>query len=140
MQLRTRVLPAMLMSMGLCMSSQVQLWTSHISLWSAPHNYHTFFFRSLEESGAQSWTQQLLSHSPTMLSCTVPCSTRIKIQRAVLHVQSCYLIYSTLLGAPDLASLLLYLSLSSQHSLCFPGKYSPSSFSGFFLFSTQIIS
>lgn len=53
-QLRTWVLLALLVSAGLCMSSQISPWTSQLSLWSAPHNYHTFFFGSLGEAGAHS--------------------------------------------------------------------------------------
>lgn len=53
-ELWTWVLPALPVSTGLCTSSQVELWTSHASLWLALHNYHTFFFGPLEEAGAHS--------------------------------------------------------------------------------------
>lgn len=62
---------------------------------------------------------------------------RDRSPKRCVHVQSCYCIYSRLMvagarpGTPDLASLLLHLLLRSQRSLCFPGKHSPPSFSGF---------
>lgn len=134
-QLRTWVLPALLVSTGLCISSQISPWTSQLSLWSAPHNYHTFFFGSLGEAGAHSWTQRYL----TVLLCTVHCSTRTKVQRVVCTYKAATsLTPDWWLLAPDLASLLLHLLQGLQLGLGFHGKRDPSLLR-FSSLNTQII-